>query len=207
MPSLDRRLCGVLLFTLILGVGCTPRYVAPQPHEPHAVLKTRFVHHAAPGPMLALQLWVGDAVILRDRTPVSRGVVPPPHTRAFRVHPGPAAVRAESSFFHTVSRMVTRQVQEQYACGTQQSGFGTQRSTTTRYCTRTRTQSQMQTDTVVDGACRVGGAFHAHAGRTYVLQYEYYAHERCTAQVLEQIAAPDGSFQLVPVPEIAPPPS
>ncbi|MCA9617187.1 MAG: hypothetical protein H6722_23100 [Sandaracinus sp.] len=204
MPTLDRRLCGLLLFALSLA-GCTPRYVAPRADEPHAVLKTRFVHHAALGPALAMRLWVGDAVIARDRVPVARAVPPAPRTFAHRIRPEIAVVRAESTFFHTVTQMVPVTVTDRYACGTERSGYGSNASTRTRYCTRSRTEMRSQTQTVNDGACQVGGAFLPEVGHTYVLQYDFYADRRCTAQVLEQVSAPDGSFQLIPVREVVPP--
>jgi hypothetical protein len=208
MPGVHRSMQRLLsVIALVALGGCARAYVQPTPNEPHAVLKFRLVHHDVPGPNLGMELRLGEHVLGRERIAARRGTPLSPSTTAHRVRPELAQIEIRTAFTHQVSRPATRQVSERYACGTQTTGFGTNQRSTTRYCTRNRTEHYQRVDTVVDGACRVGGAFLPQVGQTYIVQYDYYAHERCTAQVFQQLARPDGSFHLVPVAEATPPPS
>lgn len=196
-----------LAFSLCLLAGaCTPRYQAPGPHEPHAVLKLRLAYHvSSPGPTRREDLRVNGHGIELPRHMHLRG--PDQNgTHHTRIHPGYNALAIGATFSHQEmqSRMVTENVRE--SCGTYQSGTGTFRTTQTRYCNRTRTRMVTRPTTVVDARCDRHTAIEAQPGSTYVLQYDFYGNGRCQLAVYEQIARLRGGFDLRPVPVAAVPP-
>lgn len=186
-----RQLLPLLLSVLAL-TGCVRRYTEPAITDPHAIVRVRVVRHTWAGPELDESVRLNGYAI--ELGPAGPG----PSTRALRVRPEPTEWRFSTTFFHRVTRPVTRYVTERYACGSTRSGFGTTSYTSTQYCSRTVPRTDYITERVVDAACGQLGAHVPLPGAAYIIQYDFFAHGRCTMRCLRQLPAPGGSFTLVP---------
>lgn len=194
MPEKLSAVLSLVAFA-VLGTGCVPRFEQPKLDEPHAVVKVRIAYHSNPKTTLRESVQLNEFAV--EVAPKGgRGSVETPLTAAIRVRPEPAHWQIGSTFSHDVSRTVrkSRQVGEQYSCGTQTIGT----STSTRYCTRYRTEwyNETVTDTIVDARCAASAKHNPIVGATYLLQYDFYEHDRCTVQCYEQKPTPDGGFAL-----------
>jgi len=195
------------LITLVLasGVGCgPPRYVQPDLREPHATVTLRVVHHALSGRDLSHQTLVdGHGLPLEGRDAVVRGA---PFTRSVRVRPGTRRWRFQSEFSHVESRLETVFETEQYACGTQTTGYGSTSRASTRYCTRQVPRQRMRTLRVSDGRCDSDLLHSAWVGQQYVVQFDYHADQQCRSRCFEQTPTSGGRFALRPC-ALGPPPA
>ncbi|HEX2679294.1 MAG TPA: hypothetical protein VHM19_21735, partial [Polyangiales bacterium] len=164
--------------------GCVARFEQPRLDEPHAVVKLRINYHSFPNTTLHESIQLNRTEV--DVTPRGgRGSLDTPLTTAVRVRPEPALWHAYSTFSHVVSHVEhrSRQITEQYPCGTQTIGS----ITSTRYCTRYRTEWYDVTvnDTIVDAACEATAQHLPKVGATYLLQYDFYEHRRCSLKCYE----------------------
>jgi hypothetical protein len=190
--------------------SCVRRFEEPAPNEPHALVKVRIVHHASPGPDLSERVRWNDYAVAVPAPSATHAGPMRESIRAVRVRPELAQWRIDTRYSHTVvtQRMETRYRSEQYACGTETTGYGQTTSTRTRYCSRQVPYQELVThhDTVVDGSCTNGAIHTPLAGAVYVLQYDYFGEDRCTMQCLRQLPATDGSFRFIPCGAGEPPP-
>lgn len=178
-----RTLVWLIVGAATLAGGCVRAYREPPPSEPHAIVRVRVVRHRWAGPLL------DEAVRLNGYGIAMPPAGPHPSVRALRVRPEPTAWRFGTTFYHTEMRTRLETVQESYSCGTYNNP---------RTCTRSRTQTVTRTVNVTDAACRAQVAHTPIAGAAYLLQYEFYDHERCTVRCYRQLPGADGSFQLLP---------
>ncbi len=181
----------LLPLTLIFLAACTPPlYVQPNVSEPHGTVKIRMVYHDPP------QTSLNERVVL-DETRVEGRFRPTRDTRVMpvRVTPGQHRWRIRAGFSHTELRQRMETYQERYQCGTDRDINGNSR---TRYCNRTKQRWVQRQEVVSDGGCQVDHTLTVREGVTYVAQFDYFGHQRCTLRYLEQRAQPDGSFDLVP---------
>ena len=171
--------------------GCAPpAYVEPAVNEPHGTVKVRMVYHRPPSTQLSEKVLLDEFSVTR-RFAGSRQS----NVTAVRVAPGDHRWRIGSTFSHMVSKRVLETYQERYSCGTERNGNYTR----TRYCTRTKQRWVTRYETVVDAACHVDSNQPVRPNATYLVQFDFYGHNRCRLTYLEQHANPDGSFELVPV--------
>ena len=186
-----------MLALIVLATACgLPLYTQPALSAPHSTVKVRMNYHSAPQRTLAESLQVGEQ---RLPTPATneRGAS---HDATFhyRVHPEPATWTVGSVFSHSEMRTRTETYQERYSCGTTRVGTGTSARNQTRYCNRTQTRQVTSNVTVVDAACETGFQLSPRPGATYILQYDFFGNDRCTARVFEEVTNADG-VGLVPV--------
>jgi hypothetical protein len=180
------------LIIAALCAGCVHRYTEPAITEPHAIVRLRMVRHAWAGPEL------DEAVRLNGYAIDVPPGMPGASTRALRVRPELTHWQFRTRFFHRVTQPVTRLVTERYACGSTRSGYGSSSYTSTQYCSRTVTRTDYVTRQVVDAQCGSSDGHRPVAGGLYILQYDFFGHERCTLRCLRQIPQPGGTFTLVP---------
>jgi hypothetical protein len=192
MPAVTRRSAVLLAAALAASgaAGCYRPYVLPRPDEPHAMVKVRVAYHSRPGPSLSqLVLINGEAVDIPTPPTGPPGEI----TRAIPVRPLATRWDVRSTFSHTVTvpeiRHETRT--ESYSCGS---------GRTYRTCTRSvsYTRTVMVTRTIVDGHCEQVAGQGPQVGGVYLLQYDFYAHGRCTLACFRQLPNPDGTFQQTP---------
>ncbi len=123
-------------------------------------------------------------------------------TNAFRVRPELTSLEVQSDFFDTETRMVREayQVNEQYYCGTQRSGFGSNTYTTSKYCNRSVTKYRNKWITVRHprGACRSSVTLSPQPGEVYLLEYTFSGPGVCRLQCLRQHFTGPGTFQNEP---------
>lgn len=161
------------------ALGCQlPAYEQPAPTAPHAIAKIRVANHSSPGPSLT------EAMVLNDHSvelPSLEGDFLLPRTTSIRIRPEAAFWSMQTTFFHTYT--TTTMETYSYGCGK-------------TMCTGTR--SVTHTYTAVDGSCKAGLAFRPVADHMYLLQYDFYGHEQCRLQCMEQQPDNVGGFQLTP---------
>ena len=143
------------------GLGCLVPYRPPTYEQPHAVLKYRRAYLMQAGASLSEVLSVDGYAALNLTVPSQTAATA--RTDAVMVHPQPATLRVDSTFFHNQTRSVEERYTEQvpytasesYSCG---SGYGTSYScrtctrTVTHYRSETRYRTVMRTERVVDAA-------------------------------------------------------
>lgn len=197
---------GVMLLGAALlachGNALVPRYAEPEADEPHAIVKLRSLYLDHPGEQLDELVTVGgDRIDLAAPTAATR-------TNAFRVRPETTAVEIESDFFDVERHMVREsyQVSEQYYCGTQRSGFGSNTYTTSKYCTRSVTKYRNKWVTVRHprGACRKQIDLSPKPGDVYLLQYTFNGPGLCELSCVRQRFSGPGQFQNQPCETVAP---
>jgi hypothetical protein len=178
------------LALIACAAACAPPlYVQPSIDDPHGTVKVRMVYHEAPRTHLAERVVIDESRIEgRFRPSRDTRVMP------VRVAPGAHRWRIRAVFSHQEQRRVQENVQERYMCGTEQVN-GISR---TKYCTRNRTRWVTRLVTVNDGSCQVDQSHVVRQGVSYIAQFDYFGHRRCTLRYLEQRTRPDGSFDLVP---------
>lgn len=180
---------------LVVSACGPPRYVPPAADEPHAQVTVRVLHHALPGPILSHDtLLNGDAIPIVARDGTTVGV---PITRSVRVRPGRGLWQFESRFAHIEQRLRTVYETERQPCGTSRVGSGSTSRLETRYCTRQVPRQRLQSVRVPDGTCAAAFVLQATAGRRYLVQYDFYAHEQCRARCFSREGTA-GVLQLVP---------
>ncbi|MCA9639745.1 MAG: hypothetical protein H6718_04000 [Polyangiaceae bacterium] len=170
-----------------------PKYVEPAPDEPHAIVKLRTLYAARPGANLDELVTVdGDRLDLDEPGQSTR-------TNGFRVRPGFASVSITSDFFDTETHVERQsyQASEQYYCGTQQSGFGAHKYTTSKYCTRyvTKYRDNWVTVRLPRGACGGKVNLAPHPGDVYLLQYTFSGPNSCELTCVRQHFTAPGQFQ------------
>ena len=187
---MNRSATGGLAIIAAAVAGCYRAYVLPAPHEPHAMVKVRVAYHARPGPSLRqLVLINGEAVDIPTPPTGPPGEI----TRAIPVRPQATRWDVRSTFFHTITvpqtRVETRT--ESYPCGS---------GRTPRTCTRsvTHTRTVMVTHTITDASCAQAAGQGPQVEGVYLLQYDFYAHGRCSLVCFRQLPNPDGTFQNTP---------
>lgn len=177
MPgTMSPRLVVAMVWLAIVGVGCVPQYRAPALSEPHAVVKVRLAYHSWPGPQVEQSTLV-DGHAVQD-------LPAPPHggqgvlTRAVLVRPGTTTWTIKTAFFHTntVTRTESYTTTQSYPCG---------KSMCSRSTPHTRTVSQVVR--VNDAVCETGMRQSTLEGGTYILQYDFFADERCQLHCFEQV--------------------
>lgn len=181
----------LLPVTLILAASCAPPlYIQPNAAEPHGTVKIRMVYHEPPSTHLR------ERVVL-DETRVEGRFAATQQTRVMpvRVVPGRHRWRIGAGFSHTELRQELETYQEQEQCGTDRDFNG---NTRPRYCSRTKQRWVQRQVVVSDGQCSVDQTHVVREGVTYIAQFDYFGHQRCTLRYLEQRTRPDGSFDLAP---------
>ena len=188
MPSTLTTRLPTVMFLLAGGIaGCVPQYRPPTLSEPHAVVKVRVAYHDWPGPQVE-QMTLVDGHAVQDLPAPPQGgegVV----TRAVLVRPGATAWTIKTAFFHTntVTRTETYNTTQSYPCG---------RSTCSRSTPHTRTVNQVVR--VNDAVCETGMRQSTSVGAMYILQYDFFADQRCQLHCFEQVPQADGSVGNVP---------
>ena len=86
---------------------------------------------------------------------------------------------------------------EQYYCGTQRSGFGSNTYTTSKYCTRSVTKYRNKWVTVRQprGACSRQVGLSPKPGDVYLLQYTFNGPGVCELSCVRQRFSGPGQFQ------------
>lgn len=169
-------------------VGCTlasciPEYRPPLLSEPHAVVKFRLAYHDWSGPKLEQVVLIGKNGVKEIPAPVQggAGVV----SRPVLVRPGPVPWTVRTAFFHTytTTRTESYTTSESYPCGKS-------------YCSRSvpHTRSVTQTVRVNDAVCERGVRHLAVQNGIYILQYDFFANQRCSLHCFRQVEQPDGSL-------------
>lgn len=195
--SLGCRIWRALLASSALSLSaCVPEYRPPAYDEPHAVVKARLVCHAWPGPRL-------DQSVMIDAQRLSE-VPPPVHggdgivTRPVLVRPGTVSWAVRVAFFHTqiVNRTETYTTSQSYSCG---------KSICSRSTPDTRVVSQPVR--VNDAVCEQAMLFQAAARERYIIQYDFFADQRCSLHCFQQFVGTDGTLDNAPCLQPAQPPA
>jgi hypothetical protein len=177
MSSTLRVLWGGWLALVACGLSsCVPEYRPPSLSEPHAVVKVRLAYHDWSGPQIEQVVMLGEYGVKDFPVPVQGGAGVV--IRPVLVRPGPAFWTVRTSFFHSY--------------------------TTTR--TESRGHVVNQTVWVNDAVCELAIRHLAIPNGLYILQYDYFANQRCSLHCLQQVQQPDGTLGHVPC-KPAPPPS
>ena len=201
----------LLAVPILVAAGCVPAYRPPTEAQPHAVLKFRRVYPQVFGTGLTEGLMLGEyrAVSARDASDMARA----PRVDALLVHPVPTTATADSTFFHTESRLVTETYTEQVPYTTTETyncGSGTSYRTCTRMVTRyrseTKTRQVWKTVEVVDAACRTQIAIDPRDGDVLLLEYDFAGASACRLSCIQQRVNPDGTFDNAPC-RVPPPPA
>jgi hypothetical protein len=186
------------------GLGCLVPYRPPTYEQPHAVLKYRRAYLMQAGASLSEVLSVDGYAALNLTVPSQTAATA--RTDAVMVHPQPATLRVDSTFFHNQTRSVEERYTEQVpytasesdSCG---SGYGTSYScrtctrTVTHYRSETRYRTVMRTERVVDAACHNELALTPARDGVYLLELDFQGHRACRLSCYQQIHAADGSFR------------
>jgi hypothetical protein len=162
----------------------------PSLAEPHATLKVRVVYHDTPGTQLEQQVLINDHTL-----PVPEPLTMPGEiARAIPIRLERARLDVRTAFYHQVTVMETRT--ENYQCGSTSYSCGT--STCYRPNTCTRTVTVPVTKLIYDATCGQAAGLGPQKDAVYLLQYDYFAHDRCTLACLREWPQPDGSFRNTP---------
>jgi hypothetical protein len=156
--------------------SCIPEYRPPSLSEPHAVVKVRLAYHAWSGPELEQVVLIGAYGVKEIPTPVQggEGVV----ARPVLVRPGAVPWTVRTAFFHISTTTRT----EVY-----QTGESVPQ-------TRTVTETFRENDAVCERAIR----HLAVQNGIYILQYDFFADQRCSLHCFRQVQQPDGTLGNVP---------
>jgi hypothetical protein len=200
------RRSDALALVVIGATACGPRaYVQPALNEPHALLEMRHVVHAHRGPMYGASTSLGKEVI-DERTLATAQHDLDTNAWTMRIRPEVATYAVGGHSYHMEQRQVqrTRQVPETYSCPQQQCTYqypnGTQCSTVYNTCTRYRSESYTETQTVAvdDDACARSVTFAPIASRSYVIQFDYLGGNQCNARCFEKTASGLATCPIVP---------
>jgi hypothetical protein len=193
---------GVLVIAVVACLGSAamqPRFEEPPASEPHALVKIRVAYHSYPRTLLNQTVSLNG---LRVPLEPPGGTLDAPSSHAVRVPLEPLQWSFGSTFYHTVSQTTQQPYTrtEQYYCGTTYSGYGTNRYSSPRYCTRTQTAYRpvTTTQTITDAACTTAVAQTPRQGAVYLVQYDYFENGQCTVRCAEQVPQADGSFRMEP---------
>jgi hypothetical protein len=162
----------------------------PSLAEPHATLKVRVAYHDTPGTQLD-QLVLINGHSLPVPPPLS---IPGEIARAIPIRLEGARVDVRTVFSHHITVMERRT--ESYQCGSTSYRCGTSTCHRANYCTRTVTVPV--TRTIYDATCKQAAGLAPQQDAVYLLQYDYFANDRCTLACLRQWPQPDGSFRNTP---------
>lgn len=195
MSSALTGMRGGWLLLLACGLSsCIPEYRPPSLTEPHALVKFRLAYHAWSGPQLEQVVLIDRHGVREIPAPVQggEGVV----TRPVLVRPGPAPWTVRTAFFHTytTTRIESYTTSQSYSCG---------KSMCSRSVPHTRTVSE--TVRVNDAVCERSIRHLVVQNGVYILQYDFFANQRCSLHCFRQVEQPDGTLANVPC-EVAPPP-
>ena len=194
MSSSLRVLSGGWLALIVCGLSsCIPEYRPPALSDPHAVVKLRLAYHAWSGPQLEQVVLLERYGVKEIPAPVQNGegVV----TRPVLVRPGLVPWTVRTAFFHTntTTAIESYTTSESYSCG---------KSMCSRSVPHTRTVTR--TVRVNDAVCERAIRHAAVQDGIYVLQYDFFADQRCSLHCFRQLQQPDGTLGNVPCE--APPP-
>ena len=163
--------------------SCVPEYRPPLLSEPHAVVKVRLAYHDWSGPQLEQVVLLGKYGVKDIPVPVhgGEGVV----TRPVLVRPGPVYWTVRTAFFHTymTTRIESYTTSESYSCGT---------GMCSRSVPHTRVVNQMVR--VNDAVCEQVIHHLAVQNGIYILQYDFFADQRCSLHCLRQVQQSDGTM-------------
>lgn len=192
-----------------MSLSCAPRgYSPPTEGEPHAVVELRVTHHSRAGDRGGSRLRV-DGSRMGRRQPAPVGY---PTIIAYRVHPGLSTFIAETRFYHLEEeqRLVPNTNPDALQCQGRTEPDGTVTILPgTCHRSNSRYQSRTVSTRVTDAECRSATRFAPQAGRTYVLQYDFYRADQCELRCFERTSADRVSGQVFspcPAPEPAPSP-
>lgn len=171
-------------------MGCMREYKPPTSSEPHAAAKLRRVYETSGGVSLLETVQINDQVGFAKESPASLKAA---RTDALLVHPGPAAWKVSTDFYHTETRYVQESYQKQepysatesYSCGSGTSSRTCTR-TVTRYRSVTAYRNVWKNIRVSDGRCSAQVSHEAKDGGVYLLQYTYQAPNVCRLSCFEQ---------------------
>jgi hypothetical protein len=160
----------------------------------------RRVYEQNPGDSLRERVLVDEYSALSVDEPA--GVAAAARTDAILVHPVPATINVENSFYHLETRTVQEtyyvqepyQDRETYDCGSR-SSYRTCTRSVTWYRSEPKTRWVDRTEPVVDGACERAWSLAPAAGRTYLLQYTYQENQACSLSCFEQVPTAPGQFE------------
>jgi hypothetical protein len=156
--------------------GCHPAYQMPSLAEPHATVKLRIAYHDSPRTQLE------QVVLINGHQPE----VPPPVTlpgeisRAIPIRLEGTRLDVRTAFYHLITIMQTHT--QSYSCGT--NGMMCTRVVTVPVTTR-----------INDATCEQAAGLGPQQDAVYLVQYDFYAHARCTLQCLREWPQPDGTFR------------
>lgn len=159
----------------------------PPAGAPYALAKVRIVHHAGVPGDLTDMIWLDDA-----RVPLPEHGVGAPTSSARRIAPGPARWNVRAVFSHV--EPWTRHDRSTMAvgpCGTDSLGRPI-------ICNRLPPSPMHPPNDpeVIDAVCEAHLQHLAEAGRIYLLRFDFYAGDYCTARCLLQTFDASGHFHL-----------
>jgi hypothetical protein len=194
---------GLLLPFALLG--CVHTYEAPSPDQPHAVVKIRRTYEQTAGVQLHESLNV-DEYRAYGQT-IDAEMARSPRNDAVLVHPRPATMSVDATFFHHETKRVMETYTEQepysttesYSCGTGTS-FRTCTRPTTKYRSVSKTRWVTKTVEVVDKTCQAAVRFAPARNASYLLQYTFQDHKACALSCFEQTPDPAGGLRNSPCP-------
>jgi hypothetical protein len=175
VPAVRARAAALGLALAAPLAACHPAYQPPSLTEPQATLKLRIVYHDTPGTQL------DQRVLVNGHTPAVPNPVNVPGeiSRAIPVRLEGTRVDVSSTFFHLTTTMQMRP--QSYRCGP--------------YATCTRMVMVPVTIRVTDAHCEQAAGLGPQRDGVYLLQYDYFAHGRCTLVCMRQWPQADGTFR------------
>lgn len=182
-----------------LCASCATAYRPPTAQAPHAVVKFRRVYPTPVGASLRESLLIDGHGALNRVAPAQTAA--PPHTDGVLVHPQPATLSAQSTFFHTELRTFSESYSVQVPYSTTETyscGFGRATSTCTRSATHYRSEMRTRLVTrpveVVDAACTTARSLAPAVNGVYLLELDFQGSGVCRLSCYEQVPADDGTF-------------
>jgi hypothetical protein len=183
-----------------LCAGCATSYRPPTAQQPHAVVKFRRVYPVRAGESLRENLLIDGHGAFNRVAPAQTAAAP--HTDGILVHPQPATLSAESTFFHTEVRTFTESYSVQVPYSTMETyscGFGRTHSMCTRSATHYRSEMRTRLVTrpveVVDAACTAARSLAPAVNGVYLLELDFQGSGVCRLSCYEQVPADDGTFE------------
>ena len=172
---------------MLLGCVPVPEYRPPNHNELHALVKVRLVYRAWSGPELEQLVTIDGQDIHEIPSPVQQGVGVA--TRSVLVRPGAAAWTIQTTFFHNdvTSHAETYETTQSGYCGSTACVQSTPHARLVNHVERED-----------DATCTQGMKLLAVAGETYVLEYEFVAHQQCSLRCFRQIHQRGGALTNVP---------
>ncbi len=161
------------LFMLTALSACAPTFHPPADTDPHAAVEFQATYHLQSDAFLTQTVSLDGAAL---RLQVPNRVAKIPLASGIKVRPTRSRwhVASELSHADTVRRRGPMQVQEGRSCPLGLASCGEP---------RIEERDQWATDYVIEAACEADVDHTFEAGRTYFVQYDFYADRKCTLTV------------------------